>query len=787
MGSEHLSFLGRAWLAPVGILMALGLVFLTWSYLRSRAPRGLRLVCLLLKLIGLTALALCLLDPQWTDQRAQPGQNQIAILADNSESMTIHDPGQKNSRGEQLRAMLRDGTPAWRDQLSEVFRVRRYLFDSRLKTADDFSELAFDGRASALGAAIKSLAELNHGQPLAGVLLFTDGNATDLKDGLPETRDLPPLFPILIGGGPQARDIAIQNVAVNQTAFEDAPVTIQASVEASGYEHRQIQASIIDRQGTLVERQTQAAPRDGEKMAFRFQIRPRSSGLSFYRLEVSAASETNQFDHPEQAAEATLANNTRWIPVDRGQDTFRVLYLAGKPSWEYKFMKRALDEDPQLQISSLIRVAKREPKFAFHSRAEAANPLFSGFERKDETTERYDQPVLIRLNVRDEEELRGGFPKTAEELYAYQAVIVDDMEAEFFTADQQILAQKFVSERGGGFLMLGGVDSFQAGKYQRTPMGDMLPVYLDSDATTKRTPPYRLNLTREGWLQPWARLRDNEREETSRLENMPAFEVVNPSRGIKPGASAIATVAGSDGANYPALVAQRFGNGRVAALAIGDLWRWGFRDAESHRDMDKAWRQMIRWLVSDVPNRVSVTAEPQPSDPNQAVRLQVRVRDPKFQPIDDAQVTLRVRRIGAGATNEPPVRITAELAPNEAGLYQAPFIPREAGGYQVEATATNNVGAEIGRARAGWATDLASEEFRSLQPNRALMETLARQTGGEVVEAKDLAAFVKKLPFRKMPVTETWSRPLWHQPYVFLFALLCFIGEWGLRRWKGLP
>ncbi len=786
MGAEHLTLLGRDWLGPAGIFLAVGVVFLAWGYWRSQATPGLRLACLLLKLIGIAALAFCLLDPQWTGQRAKPGQNQVAILADNSESMTIHDPGQKDSRGEQLRALLREGTPAWRDQLNRDFRVRRYTFDARLKTADDFTELAFDGRASAMGGALKSLADLNRGQPVAAVLLFTDGNATDLKDGLDGAAGLPPVYPVLLGGGPAARDIAIQNVAVAQTAFEDAPVTIQASVEANGYTGREVLAQVLDRQGNVMDRQTQTAPAGGEALAFRFQIRPRASGLSFFRLQVSATSETNQFNHPEQSAEATLANNIRWIPVDRGQDAFRILYVAGRANWEYKFLKRALDEDSQIQISSLIRAARREPKFAFQSRAQGANPLFSGYDKKDETTERYDQPVMIRLNVRDEEELRGGFPKTPEELYAYQAVIVDDLEAGFFTADQHLLLQKFVSERGGGFMMLGGVDTFQAGQYNRTPVGDMLPVYLDSSAA-KPSPPYKFSLTREGWLQPWARLRDNEREENTRLASMPGFQILNAAPSIKPGASVLATVAGAEGGTFPALVAQRFGNGRVAAITLGDLWRWGFHDAEAHRDMDKAWRQMIRWLVADVPSRVTVSAEPQPSDPNQAVRLQVRVRDAKFQPVEDAQVTLRVQHIGGNATNDAPIKITAELAPGEPGLYQAPFIPREAGGYQVEACATNNAGAEIGRARAGWATDLASEEFRSLQPNRALMEAIARQTSGEVVDLKNMEAFVKQLPYRQMPVTETWSKPLWHQPWMFLGALLCFVGEWGLRRWKGLP
>ena len=180
----------------------------------------------------------------------------------------------------------------------------------------------------------------------------------------------------------------------------------------------------------------------------------------------------------------------------------------------------------------LIRIALREPKFDFRGRGgETSNPLFRGFgNQAREDAERYDQPVLIRLNTRDEFELRGGFPATPEDLYGYQAVILDDLEAGFFTADQQALLQQFVSERGGGLLMLGGMESFQQGKYQRTPIGEMLPMYLDRPNETAPPGPVRLNLTREGWLQSWARLRENESDEKTRLQQMPAFQVLNPVR-----------------------------------------------------------------------------------------------------------------------------------------------------------------------------------------------------------------------------------------------------------------
>jgi hypothetical protein len=278
---------------------------------------------------------------------------------------------------------------------------------------------------------------------------------------------------------------------------------------------------------------------------------------------------------------------------------------------------------------------------------------------------------------------------------------------------------------------------------------------------------------------------------------MPPFQTVNQIRDLKPGASAIATVH-DDRGDHPALAVQRFGNGRVGALMISDLWRWGLREPAMHKDMDKAWRQLFRWLVADVPKRIDFTVEPKRGDPNQAMLLQVRVRDKAFQPMDNVAVALDVRTVtngvhrAAGAASgrldfqTNSVRLTAEPALTEAGLYEATYVPRETGGYLAEAVVTDSAGAEVGRAEAGWTADPAAEEFRSLKPNRALLEQIARQTGGQVIAANKLDDFAAALPNRRAPITENRSSPLWHRPVVFLFALACFIAEWGLRRWKGM-
>ncbi len=162
----------------------------------------------------------------------------------------------------------------------------------------------------------------------------------------------------------------------------------------------------------------------------------------------------------------------------------------------------------------------------------------------------------------------------------------------------------------------------------------------------------------------------------------------------------------------------------------------------------------------------------------------MRARDAKFLPLDNATVTVKVQ-LAAGAETAAAT-IPAEASTQEPGLYEATYLPRESGGYRVDATVTNENGAQAGTAQTGWSSDLAAAEFQSLTPNRALMESLARQTGGRLVPLEELQRFIEELPSLRAPVKETWTRPLWHTPLMFLFALACLVTEWGLRRWKGL-
>jgi hypothetical protein len=264
---------------------------------------------------------------------------------------------------------------------------------------------------------------------------------------------------------------------------------------------------------------------------------------------------------------------------------------------------------------------------------------------------------------------------------------------------------------------------------------------------------------------------------------MPDFRTLNPVRSIKPGATVLAHVESSEGDKLPALVVQRFGKGRSAAMLVGDLWRWSLRRQETAQDdLAVSWRQTVRWIVAEVSSRVNTEVRQSGDDGRDNVELIVRVLNEEYQPLDNATVEVTVEK-----PDESQIELSASASERAAGAYLARFTPGESGAYRAQVVARAPDGTEVGRDEIGWASEPATREFEELQPDRELLEQWAERSGGELLRLEDLPTFVSSLPNRKVPITEPWTYPLWHHWSVLVFALTCLAGEWGLRRWKGLP
>jgi hypothetical protein len=134
-----------------------------------------------------------------------------------------------------------------------------------------------------------------------------------------------------------------------------------------------------------------------------------------------------------------------------------------------------------------------------------------------------------------------------------------------------------------------------------------------------------------------------------------------------------------------------------------------------------------------------------------------------------------------------PLSLTTEPSLKEPGLYETTVSSRPSGPWRATVAVTDPDGQPLGEGATGWAADFAAEELARVAPNRPLLERIAKETGGQVVELSDLASFVETLPNREAPLTETTTTPLWHNPLVWMLIVAGLCVEWGVRRRRGLP
>ncbi|MGI9515662.1 MAG: hypothetical protein ACR2NP_01340, partial [Pirellulaceae bacterium] len=190
-------FASPDWMPTFVALTALALITLLWSYARSPAAPWVRLVCALLKAAGVFLLGLCLLEPMQSSQVPKAGANLFVVLADASQSLQVHDAGQGQSREDMLRRKLVTEN-SWQESLDESFDLRRFTFARQVESSQ-FTSYDAAGMGSSIVTAVESMGQRYRNRPLAGILLLTDGNATDAANRDISWADLPPVYPVVIG------------------------------------------------------------------------------------------------------------------------------------------------------------------------------------------------------------------------------------------------------------------------------------------------------------------------------------------------------------------------------------------------------------------------------------------------------------------------------------------------------------------------------------------------------------------------------------------------------------
>jgi uncharacterized membrane protein len=731
---------------PVVIIIALVVAaFLLALYFYSRktapVPAGWRVLLVGLRVTLVVLILFCVMRPTIVVPEVVPQSSFVAVLMDDSASMLIQDEGSQ-SRLEAIKGLLsRDG--AFSTELSSKFKVRTFKFSAAAQPARDSSELSGSGQQTNIAGVMDQALREMAGLPLAAVVLVTDGAQTTDADTSTTLLNLKarntPVFTVGVGRPVLSGDVELVRATAPRRTLAGSAVTVELLVRANSVSQKSLTVELTEDSHAL---KSQTVPIQGSESAevARISFTPSSPGLHRYRVAARPVE-----------GEPVLENNSQDLLVEVEDARPKILYIEGEPRWEYGKLRGAVAEEKNVLLVSVLRSA--DGKF-------------------------------YRQGIETGEELSTGFPKSEEELFGYNALMLGSLEATFFSFEQLRMMEQFVARRGGTFLAMGGTKSFNAGGYSNTPLADLLPVFLRGQAEPGGEPQsFKVTPSERGRDHIAARLSDQREANQAAWEQMPPVTIPEILVETKPGATVILEARSKTDQTraVPVLAEERYGRGRTIALTTSDTWRWRMLLDSRNNSYESFWRNMLRYLVESVRRQVEVQSDRTNYATGEPVRLRAEVADKKYSSVSDAQVNARV--------TSPTGRVSVlKLSPSlETGFdgYTAMAAPDEDGLYRVELTATRG-NDTIGVAHTDFVAGPSNREAFGAAQNRELLRRIASETAGGYYAIDNARDLIQDLTHSERGDFVRVTYDLWDMPFNFLMMAALASIEWFIRKRKGL-
>ncbi|MDY6913538.1 MAG: glutamine amidotransferase [Planctomycetota bacterium] len=755
------------WMALLGVELVLAVgVFYAAAYAYLGIGRMAALMTL--RCLAILALLLILFKPVFSVAGGDASRTPLPILVDRSASMSAADEAGAVDRYTEAIQMLN----TQRMRLEKTLRPVWHHFAETLQTAkslDALSELPPAGNGTDIALAIRGAVADFAPSELPGMVLVSDGlhnSAGNLIDAVVAGG-----VPIYVAGVGSADEAAARRrniqLLVAETAFEavrNNVATITARVGMTGFGSVPSELRLFEA-GSDQPLATQPlwTDRSDATLTVKLKWTPRDSASE---AEASGPLRKLRIVIPAHQAETVRRDNEQELHVLVSQPRIGVLYVEGSMRPEYKYLKRLLDSDPNVQFMALVRIT--------------SNRFWAQGRRGG-----------VQLSV---------LPSSDDDFKLFDVLILGDLDRTFLTNDQMARIRRFVND-GGGLLMLGGHNSFGPGGYGGTDIEAALPVAVGGRSGGQETTPFIPQLTAAGAAHPvFEGLADyflSAGRGTPSKGNVKLPELLGcvTVSGAKPAAATLAVhpERSNEAGPLVVLAVQQFGAGRAAAFTADTTWRWHLplRGLGSEGPYQRFWGQLVRWLAG---------AETKQRDEKPAMAL--RLSRSYLQLGQQLKITAKYRQ---GRPKDPPAaQITCAISPakdadgqtaqniplapgQDQGMFEADFSPQKPGQYLVRATALDASGKR-----------LAADELSLLvAPHSAEMDRLARETdtlrdiaarsGGRYADISGLPELVDHILDRRKalayPAERARSYRLYHFPVLFIAFVVLLTGEWLLRRY----
>lgn len=720
-------------LGIVGAAAGLGAVLLLGRAHFIKALQGYRRMILwALDWALLAVLLLLLWQPAISVTALKQNQNIIAVLVDDSRSMSLKDTGV--SREQDAVQLLQNGLLK---DLQSHYQVRLYRLGATAERIENLSQLTARQPATQIGQGLRQLANEAATLPIGAVILASDGadnaGGLDQKTMTELQRRHLPVNTIGFGKTELSSDVELDGFAVSNKALEGSRLEAQVTIRQNGFGGKHTQLNLSGGGKVLASREIVLS--NSGKQTETLEFMAGSGGVKSLEVRVDPVEGENNLDNNKL---------TRVLLVTSGKH--RVLYVEGEPRWEYKFIRRAIDDDPAISVVSMLRTTQNK---------------------------------IYRQGIANPEELAEGFPSKPEDLFEYDGIILGSVEEAFFTAGQAEAMKDFVDRRGGGLLFLAGRASLSDGGYQVAPFTNLLPVQLPSRKDTFQRSFVAAELTEAGRRSMLCRIEEDADKSNRHWDILPYLANYQDPGTPKPGAVVLANV-DVGGKRLPLLITENYGRGRSGVFATAGSWRWRMQQPLGDVSQETFWRQLLRWVVGATPTRVVASTPNVNLEDEGHVELRAEVRDKLYQPASDAKVEAKIV-LPDGSSETVPL----SPDPLSAGVYSAEWQAEKSGSYVAEVTA-NQAGKVLGTDAFTFRREDGQAENFHREQNKELLTKLAEQTGGKYYAPGDANALTREISFSEAGISGRETKEIWDMPAVFLLVFGLKATEWLLRRRWGV-
>ncbi len=746
-----------------------------WSYRQLLGPVWPRRIMGAVRALILLVLVFIIADPRLEQASQRTENDTLVVLMDRSASMTIADVQTEDTlitRDHQLKTILQDHTQTF-DSLATQHDIQWLGFAAGafdLPPSDQPDQpirlTPPTGQRTDFETSIRQALEQNAGKPLAGIIIFSDGQSiTSLSR--PTARLLQsqrlPILAVPLGSPTPLGDLSIAAARAPSAAFVHDAVPVQVQLSLAGFSDKppaEIIVELVDAATAIVlDSQTIIPSQDplNDQPVITLQTEPEKPGEAHWRVVVRS-------DQKELLDD----NNSMDIRVQLADRPLRVVYFDGYPRWEYRYIKNLLLRESSIRSSALLVAPHRQ----------------------------YLQEGDVILDT---------IPRSPSEWSSIDVVVLGDLASEVLSTTQLQQIKDHVAQEGAGLLLIAGPTT-AAHNWRSTPLADLLPFLppAASQSSTQQqdivlapTPlAQRLGLLRlssdksNPWpaqlsdpATGWSRLRWSESIDPSQLK--PATEIL--ALGISADNPAASTA-------LPIITTMRFGSGRVVHVATDEIWRWRYARGEALPE--RFWLPIIRYLGRDSLARLNqpviITASPQQTLVDQVVQLTVRIMDQSLLNSMPDSIAVRITPVTQDDNDQPDdawiAPMTIRLSRNAgdyAAVFTSTYTPSEPGTFRIQ-LADPSLTIQSPHPSARLIVHRPDDEMQKPQTNHAALAELANHTqefSGQMVNPDQLDTIAALIPNRqRLIISEPRIEKLWDTPPVLILLITLLTIEWITRR-----